>query len=339
MRARPLFTMFMLALAIPPCFGSDPKAVLWQPPGEITLRDWVWGSGGEARAPKSPYEYMEEDLKGTNPKIRVRDANGNQWIVKFGGENHSDVFGSRLLHALGYVTEPSYFVAGGVVTGAHDLKRAKPFLGKDGAFVFARFKLRDHKTLAHVDGPTWSWNDNPFVGTQELNGLKIVLMLTSNWDAKDARDGEGSNTAIYSKEGSPETRFYAFDDWGATMGKWGGFFGRDKWDPVGYQKQTRTFVQSAAGKAFEWGYRGKHDQDITSGITVRDIKWLLTVLSRVTDEQLKAGLRASGAREPEVGVFAQSIRDRISQLQRVAGSSATAKPPLANVLRFPAAVR
>jgi hypothetical protein len=337
-RTRWILATSMLAVSL--CLGSDPKAVLWQPPGDITLRDWVWGSGGAARAPKPPYEYMEEDLKGTNPKIKVRDANGSQWIVKFGGENHSDVFGSRLLHALGYVTEPSYFVAGGVVTGAHDLKRAKPFLAKDGAFAYARFKLRDHKNLAHVDGPTWSWNDNPFVGSHELNGLKIVLMLTSNWDAKDARDGEGSNTAIYSKPGSSETHFYAFDDWGATMGKWGGFFERDKWDPAGYREQTKTFVRLSPGQAIEWGYRGKHEQDITSGVSVGDIQWLLTVLSRVTDEQLRAGLRASGAREPDIEVFAPSIRDRISQLQRIAASPVTeVKPPLTRVAGFSAAVR
>src|SRR6185437_13692518 len=108
----------------------------------------------------------------------------------------------------------------GVVSGAHDLRRAKPFLGKDGAFRYARFKLRDHKMLAHVDGATWSWDDNPFTGTPELSGLKILLMLTSNWDAKDGRDGEGSNTGVYTRPGSAGQTYYAFDDWGATMGKW-----------------------------------------------------------------------------------------------------------------------
>jgi hypothetical protein len=49
--------------------------------------------------------------EGTNPKIKVRDAEGDRWTVKFGGENHSDVFASRVLNALGYTAEPSYFVA------------------------------------------------------------------------------------------------------------------------------------------------------------------------------------------------------------------------------------
>ena len=66
-------------------------------PGKITIRDWIWGPGGEARAPKAPFEFIEEDLNGTNPKIKVRDARGDHWIVKFGGENHGEVFASRLL--------------------------------------------------------------------------------------------------------------------------------------------------------------------------------------------------------------------------------------------------
>jgi len=314
-----------LAVAALPCAGADSNAVLWRPPAKITIHDWIWGPGGQARAPKPPFEFLAEDLNGTNAKIKVRDAKGDQWTVKFGGENHSEVFASRLLYALGYVTEPNYFVTSGVVTGAHDLKRAKPFIGKDGGFRRARFKLRDHKALAHAEGRTWSWDDNPFVGTQELNGLKILLMLTSNWDAKDSRDGRGSNTSVYSKPGSEDQFLYAFDDWGATMGRWGGFFKRDKWNPAGYQQQTRRFVRTA-NQGIEWGYRGKHGKDITSGISPGDVRWLLTYLSDVTDEELRAGLRASGAREAEIDVYTRSLRGRIAQLESVSarGESTTA---------------
>lgn len=318
MRAMWLFVSFALSWAALPCAGADAKPVLWQAPGEIAMRDWVWGGGGEAHAPKPPFEFVEEDLKGTNPKIKVKDAKGDRWTVKFGGENHSDVFASRLLHALGYVTEPSYFVAGGVIAGAHDLRRAKPFLGKDGAFRYARFKLRDRNILAHVDGATWSWNDNPFTSTPELNGLKILLMLTSNWDAKDGRDGAGSNTGVYTRQGLAGQTYYAFDDWGATMGKWGGFFERDKWDPAGYREQSRNFVRVTPAQTLEWGYRGKHGKDVTTGIGIGDVRWLLTYLSRVTDAELQAGLRASGATEPEIAVYTAAIRERITQLEHVA---------------------
>lgn len=317
MRTTWLLTALTLASAAQSCFGVDTKAILWQPPGEITLRDWIWGPGGQARAPQPPYEFVEEDFKGTNAKVKVRDAKADHWIVKFGGENHGDVFGSRLLYALGYLTEPTYFVAGGSITGAHNLKRAKPFIARDGAFIYARFKLRDHTALTHVEDEGWSWSDNPFVGTRELNGLKILVMLTSNWDAKDARDGTSSNTAIYTSRRSG-WRYYAFNDWGATMGRWGGFFNRNKWDPIGYSEQTRDFTRASGSPAIEWGYRGKHGADITAGITTEDIRWLLTYLGRVTDEELRAGLRASGAAESIIEIYTRSIRSRITQLQRLA---------------------
>ena len=39
--------------------------------------------------------------------------------------------------------------------------------------------------LAFVDGVSWRWDDNPFVGTNELAGLKLMVMLLGNWDNKD----------------------------------------------------------------------------------------------------------------------------------------------------------
>lgn len=319
MRSQWLLAAVCVGLVILPCTGADKKAVLWHPPGRITLRDWIWGPGGEARAPKPPYAFIEEGFSGTNPKIKVSDAKGDAWVVKFGGENHTEVFASRLLYALGYVSEPSYFVASGVVTGAHNLRRAKPFVASNGSFVNARFRLDDHKNFVHLDSPTWTWNDNPFAGTRELNGLKVLMMLTSNWDAKDARDGEGSNTDVYSRPAtSPGVLYYAFSDWGSTMGKWGGFFQRNKWDPAGYRDQTTTFARAGSEQTIVWGYRGKHGRDVTAGISASDVRWLLKYLSAVTDEELRAGLRASGATDEQIEIYTPSIRDRIVQLQRVA---------------------
>jgi hypothetical protein len=295
------------------------QSVLWKAPGATTVNDWIWGPGGEGKAPKPPFEFLEEDHQGTNPKIRVLDAKDDRWTVKFGGENHSEVFASRLLYAVGYLTEPTYYVASGTLTDVHDIKRAKPFVARDGSFRFARFKLHHSKKVSRVLGLEWSWTDNPFVGSHELNGLKILMMLMSNWDAKDSRDGNGSNTAVYSKPGPfGDQLYYAFDDWGATLGRWGGFFERDKWNPEGYRQQTKSFVRAAPGGRIEWGYRGKRGQDITSGISVDDVRWLLTYLSPVTDEELRAGLRASGATEVEIKIYARSMRERIAQLQRLA---------------------
>ena len=69
---------------------------------------------------------------------------------------------------------------------------------RTAAFQDARFELDEPGVVKHFDEHSWAWNDNPFVGTRELNGLKIVMMLLSNWDNKDVRDvARGSNTAIF----------------------------------------------------------------------------------------------------------------------------------------------
>src|SRR5579863_9156187 len=160
-----ILILCLLLSADLPGGAVEKQALLWHQPGEITLTDWVWGPGGEAHAPQPPFEFLEEDLKGTNPKIKVRDAKGDHWTVKFGGEDHSDVFASRLLFATGYASQPSYFIRSGVILNAHGLKRAKPFLGKQGEFSYARFKLRESKKVNRVEGMDWSWTENPFVGT------------------------------------------------------------------------------------------------------------------------------------------------------------------------------
>jgi hypothetical protein len=310
----PLF----LVVALLPCAAAESKALLWQEPGKITVADWIWGPGGESRAPQGPFAFVEEDFNGTNPKLKVRDSKGTHWIVKFGGEDHSEVFAARLLFAMGYAAQSSYFVRSGVITGVHGLKRAKSFVGKQGEFKYARFKLHQSKKVTRVEGLAWSWTNNPFVGTHELNGLKILMMLLSNWDAKDSRDGKGSNTAVYSRPDPGGDRLvYAFDDWGATLGKWGGFFARDKWDADGFSEQTRAFVNRNGGETIRWGYRGKHGGDVTSGIRIEDVAWLLTYLSAVSDEELRAGLQASGATSREIDTYARSIRGRIAQLQRL----------------------
>jgi hypothetical protein len=113
---------------------------------------------------------------------------------------------------------------------------------------------------------------------------------------------------------------YLFTDWGATMGKWGGFMTREKWDCDGYTSQTKKFIEGSKQGVVEFGYDGKHKSDMREGIRVSDITWLLRYLGRVTDPQLRAGLKASGATDDEVKCFASAIRDRINFLKNAARS-------------------
>jgi hypothetical protein len=175
----------------------------------------------------------------------------------------------------------------------------------------------------------WSWIDNPFVGSKELGGLKILVMLTSNWDTKDSRDGNGSNNKIiHPISASDRSDWFAVTDWGASFGKVGGFFRRDRWDWLGYAAQTASFVRTSSNGDVAWGFKGKHGRDITGGVGLDDIRWLLPYLTPITDEEIEAGLAASGAPAAVAREYTRLIRSRIVQLERIvelSGPGQTAK--------------
>jgi len=297
------------------------KPIIWADPGAIEGLDLAAGVGGNKNAPKPPFTFLEESTSGTNPKVRVTDANGAEWTAKFGTEVNAETFATRIAWAAGYFVEPAYFVPSGKIEKLGALDRAKKFIQPDGSFADARFERRREKGVKKLDEElSWSWIQNPFLGSKELNGLKVIMMLVSNWDNKDVRDVKrGSNTAIFQTptEGGLEDR-YMITDWGGSMGKWGGYISREKWDCKGFQGQTKDFVKGVSGDEIEFGYSGQHSSTFKGGIRTSDVKWLMQYLGRVTDAQLRAGLQASGATGEEVECFTQSLRDRINQLKNAA---------------------
>jgi hypothetical protein len=295
-----------------PPVQSGPK--IWRDPGKVEQLDFEYGPGGIGNAPKPPFAFIEEDLGGSNPKIKVRDAAGREWGVKWGSEVNAEVFASRIAWAAGYFVEPSYYVATGKVSGVAGLTRAKKYVAADGGFTDARFELKLKGIKKLKDELGWQWIQNPFVGTKELNGLKVVMMLVSNWDSKDQRDaGRGSNTAIFqNKEGED---WYVVTDWGGTMGKWGGVLSREKWDCKGYTDQNQKFIASATGGIIKFGYSGQHTDSIRDNIRASDVRWLMTYLGRITDAQLRAGLKASGATTDEAECFTRALRQRLELLR------------------------
>ena len=296
------------------------KPLLWKDPGVVEKLDLVGGALGRQAAPKAPFTFIEESFSGTNPKIKIKDANKVQWTVKFGSEVNAETFASRLAWAVGYFVEPSYFVASGNITGIS----CKPTRVKStqldtatGAFTDARFERQKEKGVKKLeDKESWAYAENPFVGKPELAGLKVMMMLVSNWDNKDVRDaGRGSNTSIFQY---PTEARYLVTDWGGSMGKWGGILGREKWDCRGFTSQTEDFIKDVKGGEVRFGYSGQHRTGFQSGIKTSDIKWLMQYLSRVTDAQITAALQASGATAEDVPCFTSSLRDRIRQLNAAA---------------------
>jgi len=299
--------------------GCAAAQVLWKEPPKFTTADWTWGPGGQKMAPSPPFRFVREKFGGTNPKVEVRDSAGRRWVVKFGSEARPDTFLARLVSALGYAAEPTYFVAAGTIQDVHGVKRAKYFLAKDGSFRDARFRVDASRSGDDKASRAWSWADNPFMGTRELGGLKVLVMLTSNWDTKDARDGDGTNTGMIRPVADGNSpAWYAVTDWGATLGRADSLLKLDRWDWEGYRLETPHFVSVSSDGRLHWRFKGKHARDITEAIDLEDVRWLLRYLSRISDEDLVTGLTASGASEPVAREYARLMRERIGQLEHVA---------------------
>jgi hypothetical protein len=315
------------AVAFLVCLGTagNDKPVLWSDPGRVETIDFTMGAGGPELAPRGPFQFLQEDTGGTSPKLVVRDAGGAEWRVKGGLEVRAETFVTRLVAALGYYSEPTYFFAAGRIEGMRPLSRALGFIKPDGTFTYASFERREPRGRFLQD--RWTWNNSPFLGTQALNGLKIVVMLVSNWDNKDARDeNRGSNTSVLAcGEGPARQRVFFVNDWGQSLGRWGygGYFGRQSvWNCADFRSQTPAFVSGTTGRFVRFGYVGQHTEDFKQGITIDDVRWLLQYLGRITDAQIRTGLLASGAAPGEQDCFARALRVRIEQLRQLAGPPA-----------------
>jgi len=296
------------------------RHVIWRDPGDIAALDLVNGPGGSSGAPRPPFHFVEEHASGSQPCVSVRDAADRRWRVKWGNEVRSENFAVRLVWACGYFAETTYFVEDGAIEACRDLQRARQCVDEHGNFREARFELDDPNVRKLFEEHSWAWNDNPFVGGRELHGLKMLVMLLSNWDTKDRRDvARGSNTAIFEERATRWRREarYLITDWGGSMGRWGGnIVTRGRWDPAGFAAQTPQFVIGDENGLVRFGYAGQRTTDVANGIRVEDAIWLYRYLGRITDAQLRDALTASGASDEEVAGFTTSIRDRISQLGR-----------------------
>jgi hypothetical protein len=295
--------------------------ILWKDPGDVQHLDLAAGPGGKAGKPSPPFTFIKEDMSGTHPRVQVRDAHGRTWSVKFGNEVHSEPFASRIAWATGYFVEPMYYVARGTIRGVHGLKRAASSIEKNGTFREARFQFRD-PAYKFMEENNWSWSYNPFHGTRELNGLKIIIALTSNWDNKDARDEDGGpNTGILERKNGEHPRYiYIFSDWGGSMGNWGNVIRRSNWSCADFASDTPEFVSLESGSKIHWGYHGKHT-DFLNDVTINDVEWIYRYLGRIQDSQIQSALIESGATPTETDCFSGTLRRRIKMLRQLITSS------------------
>jgi hypothetical protein len=275
---------------------------LWENRGNIASLNLFWGVGGPNLTPKPPFKFNKEDMTGTNPKIKVIDANGVKWNIKFDEEVHSEVAASRIVWACGYMVEESYFVPRGRVQGAQGLTRARKFIGADGSFTDGMFEKRPD-TIARRE-VSWLWDSNPFVGKKELSGLIILNAMVNNWDAKP----DNNNVlGMYDDDGATIKEWYIVSDWGATFGKMGSVFTHNKWDLDDFRRQR--FIDGVSGETLKLRYSGRSSAAIKA-VPLDHARWFAGIVSQLTDDQLRAAFKAAGASNAEVAGFAARLREK-----------------------------
>jgi hypothetical protein len=287
----------------------DPVPLIREDPGPLGSRDVFWGIGAPNRVPQAPFQFIEENTNGTQPKIVVRDAAGATWVVKFGTEVHAEVASNRLVYAVGYYTEELYFVPSGRIEGAVALQRARDHIDAAGTFANARFARRDPNVTATKE--EWTFRENPFVGQKELSGLLILMTMLNNWDIRGAANNEVFE--VTTPDGRKEHR-YLVGDLGATFGRMGGrLSGRSKWQLDDYRSEG--FIEKVENGVLHLDYDG-FDSGMDR-VPLEHARWFVAIVSQLSPEQVRRAFDAAGAAPEHAEGFSRRFMEKIAELQAV----------------------
>jgi hypothetical protein len=309
-------------------YGSaeeNENAVLWRQPGDIASRNLLYGGGGEQHQLRGAVVFTEEDHAGTNPKFYVRDQEGTKWTAKMGVEAKPETAAAHLLWAVGYHTDEDYFVPKLTVEGlpAH-LQRGQNLVGPNGTVENVRLErhLKGEKKTGH-----WKWRNNPFSGTRQFNGLRVMMALMNSWDLKD------ENNAIYERDADGSRNVYAVSDLGASFGTTGyswtearakgnlhsyshsRFIKKEDPEFIDFNVPTRPaliyfFHLPGLIHRLRMRWIGKH-------VPREDAKWMGDILSRLSHQQIQDAFRSAGYSPQEVEGYTRIVQQRIAELNKL----------------------
>ena len=163
-------------------------------------------------------------------------------------------------------------------------------------------------------GDEWKWSKNPFKGTNELQGLKILMAFLNNWDMKN------SNNVVLETGGE---RQYVISDLGVSFGKTGSNnlplfwrIGRSRNNPADYAKSQFITGVKRNGRV-RVHFNGKNYQELGS-ITRADARWLADLLTQLSDRQIRDAFRAANYSPANIELLTRAVKSRIAQLDRAA---------------------
>lgn len=275
-------------------YGQTGQPVMWKPV-RISQQNLYYGPGGKAMLPNlRRITFIRKETGGNNLKYRIKDGSGRIWVAKIADESQPETVAVRLLAAVGYLTEINYLVPTLTIPGK-------------GTFRNVRLEARP----SNVDRQDrWSWKDNPFVGTNELQGLKIMMALINNWDLKD-----GNNIILQ----SGRERRYVVSDLGSAFGKLAPLsqpilnrFGRSV-------NRPDHFVESEFIKGIEedgdidFAYKSKA-KGLFDHISPIEGRWIASLLNQLSDRQISDAFRAANYSPQEITMLTRAVRGRIRGL-------------------------
>lgn len=333
-----VFLLSGLWLLLPPVVDSqtapDERSgtkIIWRDPGNVAGRDLRYGPAPGHLAPLAPFTFVEEDKSGESPKFVVTDSNGVKWQVKLGEEAQAETVATRLVWAVGYFAEETHYFDRVTIKGMRKLSRGMEHVSGN-AVKGARFEARrDHIKR----GETWDWDKNPFQNTHELNGLKVLMILLNNYDTRPE-----NNRVLYVRDsttGRQEAQ-YTVADLGATLGKAGGLGGKRSKNNLEDFVSTRFVkgVDDDGSVEFDYDtrptrlgwlsivhypyYRSQVKKEKSMrGIPVEHARWIGSLLSQLTDEQLHTAFNTAGYDRATATGYVNALRQRINQLTRLEG--------------------
>ena len=335
----PLALGLLFLMSAGPSVGEDAKkappakdnsqnlpGVLWVQPANISARDLFYGPGGKDHEPHTTFTFLREDLNGTNPKFDVRDESGTKWRVKLGAEAKPETVASRLLWAAGYFANENYFLPDLRVEDMKPLKRGQKLVGPDTLMSNVRLKrfLQDEKKVGN-----WRWRSNPFLGTREFNGLRVMMALMNSWDLKD------ENNSVYQENadaGASELH-YMVSDLGATFGTTGLSYpdSSSKGNLLAYA--SSKFIKKVSARYVDFNVPTRPNlwhlvnpkefikrvrlEWIGRHIPRADARWVGQLLSELSRDQIRQAFQAAGYSHADVERFTDVVENRISELNKL----------------------
>jgi len=272
--------------------STDAVKQLWVDPGSEP-RDLFWGIGGQKYAPKpgASYAMKERDTSGFSTKYTLHDRHGEEWSAKLGPEAQTEVVLSRILWGLGYHQQPIYYLPSWTLESDGTRRTESE----------ARFrpKLKEFDRLDEY----WWWQQNPFVGTHEFNGLLVILLMFNSTDLKN------DNNSIYKlkepRDGAD--RWFAVRDLGASLGETGKMYPRRNCLEC---FERHGFITAIAGDKVDFDYMGLH-QELISMIHPADVRWAAERMQRLTDAQWHDAFRAANYSDSDADRFITRLKEKI----------------------------